>query len=383
MRVGIIGHAINIEPENLDQSVEDLVFLTVKKALRSTGLTIEEIDTIVQAGDDILDGIAINHVYTVEPAGSYLKEESKVERDGAWAVHYALARLLSGKFQTAMVVAFSKGTQLGLSPFSGMSADPFYLRPVGADSHTIAGLQANYFMQRSGVTEREIALVAAKNRENGTRNVERTMAGESKQYSVDQILTSRPIATPVRELTASRTGDGCVVLIMATGDYIDRTNRNAAMIRGVGLSNDAYYPTYRDLSSLRHVELSMRDAFRMAQWSLGDVQLFEVQENYAHQELMYYEALGLAPRGPAELIASGRTRRDGDLPVNPSGGVLCGNIIYASGAARLMEAYLQVTGQAGGCQVPGVSRAVAVAQAGLGLQSSIAYCLEGTEKSKT
>src|SRR5690349_19279452 len=144
MRVGIIGHAIQIEPENLDQSVEDLVFVTVKKALRDSNLTIEEVETIVQAGDDILDGIAINHVYTVEPAGSFLKDESKVERDGAWAVHYAMARLLSGKFKTAMVVAFSKGSQCGLSAFSGMSADPFYLRPVGADSHSIAGLQANY-----------------------------------------------------------------------------------------------------------------------------------------------------------------------------------------------------------------------------------------------
>ncbi|HMX57388.1 MAG TPA: hypothetical protein PKE49_12740, partial [Leptospiraceae bacterium] len=91
MRIGVIGHGISIERENLDQSTEDLVFVTVKKALRETGLTIEEIDTIVQAGDDIMDGIAINHVYTVEPAGSFLKDESKVERDGAWAVHYAMA----------------------------------------------------------------------------------------------------------------------------------------------------------------------------------------------------------------------------------------------------------------------------------------------------
>jgi acetyl-CoA C-acetyltransferase len=376
MRIGIIGHAINIEAENLDQSIEDLVFLTVKKALRNTGITIEEIDTIVQAGDDILDGIAINHVYTVEPAGSYLKEESKVERDGAWAVHYALARLLSGKFETAMVVAFSKGSQLGLSPFSGMSADPFYLRPVGADSDSIAGLQASYLMQRSGLSEQDLAAIASKNRANGLRNLDRTMAGEAGNFTVDQILASDPVATPIRKLTASRCGDGCVVMILATPEYIERKGRQAAMITGVGLSNDAYYPTYRDLSRLKHVDIASQKALEMAGLKLGDIQMFEVQENYAHQELMYYEALGLAPSGAGALLSSGRTRADGDLPVNPSGGTLCGNIIYASGLARLMETYLQVTNQAGSCQVSGVRKAMAVAQAGLGLQSSIAYCVE-------
>lgn len=376
MRIGIIGHAINIEAENLDQSIEDLVFVTVKKALKNTGLTIEEIDTIVQAGDDILDGIAINHVYTVEPAGSFLKEESKVERDGAWAVHYALARLLSGKFETAMVVAFSKGSQLGLSPFSGMSADPFYLRPVGADSHTIAGLQASYFMQRSGFSEKDLAAVAAKNRANGIRNPDRTMAGEPGEFSVEQILASDPISAPIRKLTASRCGDGCVVLILATPEYIARTGRKSATITGVGLSNDAYYPTYRDLSRLKHVEIASQKALEMAGLTIGDIQLFELQENYAHQELMYYEALGLAPSGAASLLASGRTAAAGDLPVNPSGGALSGNIIYASGLARLMETYLQLTGQAGGCQIPGIRKAVAVAQGGLALQTSIVYCVE-------
>lgn len=376
MRIGIIGHAINIEAENLDQSIEDLVFVTVKKALKNTGLTIEEIDTIVQAGDDILDGIAINHVYTVEPAGSFLKEESKVERDGAWAVHYAIARLLSGKFETAMVVAFSKGSQLGLSPFSGMSADPFYLRPVGADSDTIAGLQASYLMERAGLTEENLAAVAAKNRANGLRNPERTMVGEPGQFSVEQILASAPIATPIRKLTASRCGDGCVVLILATPEYIARKGRKSATITGVGLSNDAYYPTYRDLSRLKHVEIASQKALEMAGLTIGDIQLFELQENYAHQELMYYEALGLAPSGAAALLASGRTAAGGEIPVNPSGGALSGNIIYASGLARLMETYLQLTEQAGGCQIPGIRKAMAVAQGGLALQTSIVYCVE-------
>ena len=112
MRIGIIGHGINIERENQDWAVEDTVFYTVQAALKSAGLSIGEIDTVIQAGDDVADGLSIQHVQTVEAAGAYLKEESKVERDGAWAVHYAIARLLSGKFNTALVAGFSKGSLL-------------------------------------------------------------------------------------------------------------------------------------------------------------------------------------------------------------------------------------------------------------------------------
>jgi len=374
MRVGIIGQAITIERENLDQSVEDLVFVTVKKALKNTGLTLDQIDTVVQAGDDILDGIAINHVYTVEPAGAFLKEESKVESDGAWAVHYAMARLLSGKFKTAMVVAFSKGSQCGLSAFSGMSADPFYLRPVGADSNTIAALQANYFMKRTGITEEEVASVARKNRANGTHNPDRTMAHESGDFSIEQIVGAKPLATPITELTAARMGDGCVVLILATEEYVKANARKAGWITGVGLSGDAYYPTYRDLSGLKHVQIATSKALEMSGRKIDDIQLFEVHDCYAHQELMLCESIGLTGSSIAGTL--GQFARDGKIPVNPSGGTLSGGIIYASGLARLMEAYLQVTGDAGGCQVPGVTRALAHAGAGLGLQRSIVYVVE-------
>ncbi|HMZ35842.1 MAG: thiolase family protein [Leptospirales bacterium] len=378
MRIGVIGHGISIERENLDQSTEDLVFVTVKKALRETGLTIEEIDTIVQAGDDIMDGIAINHVYTVEPAGSFLKDESKVERDGAWAVHYAMARLLSGKFRTAMVVAFSKASQCTYSAFSGMSADPFYLRPVGADGDSIAALQANYFMQRTGATEADLAQVARKNRANGSANQSRTMEGETKDFSIDEILKSARIATPITRLTAAYPGDGCVVMILATEEYVKEKKRNAAWIIGVGLSGDAYYPTYRNLSELKHVGLAANKALEMSGRKIGDVNIFELQENYAHQELMLCEALGIAPAGsPQKALNDGAFDRSSGKPVNASGGALSGGIIYASGLARLMEASLQVTGQAGPSQVPGAKTALVSAQAGLGIQSSIIYVVEG------
>lgn len=375
-RIGIIGHGITIESRNDDWSVEDTVFYTVKQALKNTGMEIAEIDTVIQAGDDVLDGVAINHVQTVEAAGSFLKEESKVERDGAWGLHYGMARLLSGKFRTGMIVAFSKGSQCGLSAFSGLSADPFYLRPVGADSHTVAGLQASYFLQRSGLSEEDIALTARKNRLSGKNNP-RVLKEAGGDFSVEQILKSKPIATPIRELNSGKTADGCVVLIIATDDWIKEHKKNAAFITGTSFISDAYYPTYRDFSRLKSAEIASAKALSMAKLKPEEINVAEVHSVYAHQELMLLESAGFCRENETgKLLREGVFGPDGKLPVNPSGGAVCGNIIYGAGLARVMEVYLQLTGNAGAVQLKGASRGFAHSQAGLGMQANIAFVLE-------
>lgn len=376
MRIGIIGQGILIEKENPDLAVEDTVFHTVNKALVSCGLTISDIDTVIQAGDDVADGMAIQHVQIVEAAGAYLKEESKVESDGAWAVHYGIARLLSGKFKTALILGYSKGTQCGLSAFSGMISDPFYLRPVGVDSDTIAAIQSGYFSKRIGANEKDFAEVARKNRKSGIKNP-RVMQGEPGDYTSEQILSSPKIATPITELSTGRTGDGCVALILATEEFVKEKKMDASYITGVGLISDAYYPTYRDLSRVRSAEMAAKAAYKMSGITPGKIGVAEVHECYAHQELMLYEALGFCNEGDSvSFLREGNSSSSGKLPVNPSGGVTCGNIIYGSGLARLMEANLQVRGKAGDVQIKNAKCAVAHAQAGLAMQSNIVYVVE-------
>jgi acetyl-CoA C-acetyltransferase len=91
----------------------------------------------------------------------------------------------------------------------------------------------------------------------------------------------------------------------------------------------------------------------------------EVQEPYTCFELSYYESLGLcSPGEAAELIRSGATDVDGDIPVNPSGGCLGANPIGAAGLIRVIEAAAQVMGKAEGIQIPNAK--LALAQSGGG-----------------
>lgn len=375
MRIGIIGGAARLEKENRELSVEETVFYTVKQALESCGLEREQIDTVIQCADDVLDGISIQHVYQVEAAGSLLKDESKVERDGAWGAMYAMAKLLTGKFQTAMVVAYSKCSQIGYSPFTGMMADPFFLRPVGLDGDSAAALQARFYMERSGATEETFAELAARNRKNGVRNP-RTIPEEAVEMQASEILSSEPLAEPVREWSRARTGDGCVVLFLASESFIRENGKNASFIRSAGFAGDAYYPTFRRLDSLASVGAALQQAEKRGNVSSSDVDFAELHECYAHQELMLYEALGWCERG-SEYFREANTDFQGSRPVNVSGGTMCSHVPYATGLMRLLEGHLQITGQAGPVQLPRADLALVHAQAGLAMQSNIVFFLEG------
>jgi acetyl-CoA C-acetyltransferase len=79
-----------------------------------------------------------------------------------------------------------------------------------------------------------------------------------------------------------------------------------------------------------------------------DLDVVELSEPYAFQELLWYEGLGLCGRGEgARLLESGYTDFNGPLPVNPSGGVLSMNPYVSRGLYRVAEVALQIKGAAG------------------------------------
>jgi acetyl-CoA C-acetyltransferase len=111
---------------------------------------------------------------------------------------------------------------------------------------------------------------------------------------------------------------------------------------------------------------------------LSELDVAEVSEKFAHEELMIYEALGLCKEGQGKnLIEKGTTRRDGSMPVNPSGGALGADPICATGLIRVIEAAKQIRGEAKGYQVPGVRKALAHGQFGICAQKNTVYILGG------
>lgn len=376
-RVGIIGSAQTLhESRKADKTVEDMIFETVRDLLEQTGLTIDDVGTVVGAGDDVLDGRSISNVFTAEYAGAFLKEESKVEDDGAFAAAYAFMRIASGSFDTALVYGYSKGSDSSPQHYSGMIADPFYLRPLGIEAITAAALQAQCYYRRHGITEQQAALVATKNRRHAIKNPHAQIKGE---FTVDDVMRSPVIASPIKRLDASPVTDGCCAVLLASEDAVKRFNSKAAWIRGVGFSTDAYYPGHRDLTEIRSAHLAAERAYKMAGVAdpLREIGAAEIHEPFSFQELMLCEAFGFCEKGKGgELIESGMTDAvaGGALPVNQSGGALSANPIFAAGLIRLAEAANQVMHESSDSG-RGVETALAHATSGFCLQSNIVYVL--------
>ena len=115
----------------------------------------------------------------------------------------------------------------------------------------------------------------------------------------------------------------------------------------------------RDILKFEGCATAWRRALKAGKLTLGDLSFVETHDCFTIAELIEYEAMGLTPKGEgARAILEGWTEKDGKLPVNPSGGLKSkGHPIGATGVSMHVLAAMQVTGKAGGMQVPGAALA--------------------------
>lgn len=378
-RVAIVGFAQSRHQYDMQQTREDMVFEVCREALRHAGILREELDTVVTASTDYLDGRTISNVFLSMAVGAYLKDESKVEEDGAFALFYALMRILSGAHDIALVEAHTQGSTFNPHQVSFYTLDPLFDRQVGIlNDVAAAGLQARAYLDRFGAREEHLAAVAVKNLRNAALNphAHRKMA----DLTLEEVLDSKPYYDPIRELTMSPVSDGAAAVILAAEEKAREITDQPVWIEGVGFAADAYLRDRGDLSRLTSLHKAAAKAYEMAgiRDPLNELDLAEVSERYAHEELMIYEALGLCRegKGPA-LLENGVTAAHGEFPVNLSGGALAADPVCATGLVRVIEAAKQIRGEAGAYQVPGACRALAHGQFGICAQKNAVLILGG------
>jgi acetyl-CoA C-acetyltransferase len=378
-RVAIVGVAqTKYEAQKIDQNYAELAYEVVQSLFASTGADYDDIDNIVTASSDFWDGRTISNMSVQDAVGAWMKSESKVSSDGTLAVLYGMMRILSGSFKTTLVVAHSKSSEGHPQMLGNAIFDPIYQRQLGIDSVGAAALQARAYMDRYGVSEADLAEVVVKNLDNATRN---PYAQRAKSVTVEDVLNSTPVADPLRELDIAPESDGACALLLAHEDQVSRFTDKPVWLTGVGHFQDHYYLGDRDLTTSASLERAAEKAYRMAgiKDPLRELDVVELYDTFSYQELMWTELLGLAERGRgAELIKKGITRMGGELPVNPSGGVLGAHAMLVAGLARVAEAALQLRGEAGAHQVEGARRALAHGTIGPCGQTHCVWILSGS-----
>ncbi|MHA2399736.1 MAG: thiolase family protein [Promethearchaeota archaeon] len=376
-KVGIVGFNQVKLYSDANYGRYEMIFEAVRGAIDKAGLKKKDITTAISCTNDYYDGRTISNAFTVEVGGGYMTDESKVEMDGAHAVLYGLMRILSGNHKLALVWGGSMASCFPYHAARLYETDPTWERPVAlVNDITASGFQMRAYMEKYGVDAEEIAYIAVKNRKNASKNPLALQESQDAKLTVKDVLDSGIYADPVTELMVAPPCDGVAALLLAPERQALKITDNPVWITGVGYSQETYYLGDRELAESKSMQSAGEMAFQAAgiKDPKNQIDVAELYEAYAHEEIIFSEALGLAERGKGATLNS---EIEGDLPINPSGGAIGGNPPCGTGLIRIIEAVKQIRGEAEGYQVKGVKRALASGQIGMCAQGNIIYVLEG------
>jgi len=364
-KIAIVGAAqTRFEARKKDETCYDLVYQVTTAALQDAGYSLDDIDNVVTVSNDFYDGRTISSMAVGEAAGAHDKNISTVEGDGTFGAFYGAMRVLGG-YRSTLVVAHSKGSEGDPRFISNAMFDPVYHRPLGLDAVSAAALQANAYLDRYGLSEEQCALVPVKNHGNARHNPN---AHQPLDLSVDDVLRSPRIAGPLKALDCSPVSDGAAAIILANETLAAKARSQPVWVRGVAHCAEAYFLGDRDpragagLAIPKALGDAARRAYRMAgiHKPLAEIDVVELYDAFGYMEPLWLEGLGFCEPGHgARLTEQGTTALDGALPVNPSGGVLSAHAVLVAGLVRIVEAVLQLRGQAGARQVDGARTALA------------------------
>ena len=374
-RVAVIGVGQTKYEQGKRETFAELVFEVATKALKDAGITMKEVDNIVSVSSDFWDGRTISSMAIQDAAGAYGKDITTVEGDGTFGALYGMMRILSGSFGVSMVVAHHKGTESNMNGITNTCFDPLVERRLGLDAVTSAALQARRYMTAYGATEKQFALVSVKNHGNAKRN---PYAMLPMDITVEDVMNSRMLSTPLKKLDCSPVTDGACAMILAAERQAKKltTNKKRVWLKGVGHCTDAYRLGDRDLADTKALKKAAKKAYAMAGIEPGDVDVAELYDAFSYMELMWLEGVGFCEDGTAgEYMERGKFDFDGALPVNPSGGRLSANPVQVAGLAGMAECVLQLRGAAGKRQVKGAETALAHGINGMCGQSHCVWIL--------
>jgi acetyl-CoA C-acetyltransferase len=376
-----VGHA-GFAPVTAGVSYKELMFEAAVRAYDDAGVDPRtEIDSFVCCSEDFLEGTSIFDEYVPDQLGAVQRPVQTVAADGLFGLATAFLLIRSGAASVVAVEAHSKVSDvLSLGAIEAFALDPIWTRPLGVSPVTLAALDMNAFLERTGVTEEHCAIVAATNRRNALDNPRAAYPSNLEVRDVDE---SAPVSWPLRELEVAARADGCVVVVLAAEARARELTEDPIWVLGTGWSSGSPTVESRAWGEADTVRAAAERAYALARIDdpADEIDLAEVDDTFAFKELEHLEALGLAEAEElGGLLEDGELEPDGELPVNVSGGSLGqGNLFEANGLVRVLECVEQLRGEAGERQLDDASLAVAQSWRGPASTSAAVVVLANDE----
>jgi acetyl-CoA C-acetyltransferase len=370
-RVAIVGVGYTpFRPLSPEVSFREMIYEAAVRAYQDAGIEPRDVDTFVSLSEDYLEGTAIADEYVPDQLGAVLKPVHTIAADGITGIASALLQLETGRLDIAVVEGRSKASNI-LYPahIEAFALDPIFVRPLGFHPRFVAGMEMRAFLEATGNTEGQTARVVEKNRRNALRN---PLAAYPAHISAGEVLSTSPVAEPLKEGEVARYADGAIVLVLARESVARRLKGMPVFIRGIGWAQHTPNLEGREWHRAIYAELAGEMAYRMAgiRSPSREIDFAELDDTFAYKELQHLEALRLARPGESgQLLEEGAFHPDGQLPVNASGGNLgCGYTYDLSGLRSVLEVVLQLRGAAGERQLKGVR--VGLAQSWRGIPTA-------------
>lgn len=217
---------------------------------------------------------------------------------------------------------------------------------LGSNMPVVFALMAKRLMETHGATEADFADVSVKAHAAGALN---PAAQYRKTFTRAEVLGSRRVADPLRTLQCCPISDGAAAVVMCSVAMARKLGAKPFRILASVLQSSDFFYKKEDLTSFDAGRRAAASAYEMAGVGPEDLDVVELHDAFAPEELVHYEDLGLCARGEAvSLLRSGATSLGGRIPVNSSGGLLSlGHPLSASGVRVICDVVQQLRGAAG------------------------------------
>jgi acetyl-CoA C-acetyltransferase len=367
-RVAVVGIGqTKHDTQREDVSIAGLVREAAARALEDAGMGWSDVEAVVLGkAPDMFEGVMMPELYLADALGAAGKPMIRVHTAGSVGGSTAIvaAHLVSsGVHRRVLTVAFEKQSES--NAMWALAPNIPFQPAVVAGAGGFFAPHIREYIRRSNAPDDVGIKVALKDRLNALKNPYAHV--QIPDVSFESVEVSPMLWAPIRFLECCPSSDGAAAMVLASEDVAAVAPNPSAWVQGMAVRSEPIMMAGRDEVNPRAGRECAADVYAQAGVTdpTRDFDAAEIYVPFSWFEPMWLENLGFAEEGAGwKMVADGRTALDGDMPVNPSGGVIATNPIGASGMIRFAEAAMQVRGSAGEHQVDGARRALGHAYGG-------------------
>lgn len=361
--VSIVGVGLTQFAEHWEKSFKELIAEAGVKAIEDSGLQRKDIQAVY--GGCMASGRFVGQ----EHIGALIADQlglnpipaTRLEAacaSGGVALRNGYLAVASGMYDIVAVGGIEKMTEVSTEDAGfalGGAGDQETELFMGASFPALYALMARAHMEKFGTTEEQLAAVAAKNHKNAENN---PYAQFQKAVTVEDVMKSGYVSSPLKLLDCSPISDGAAALILCATDVAKKmklAGNAVEIIASAQASDTLALANRKNIYETTAGKIAAEQAYRQAGIKAGNVSFAEVHDCFTIAEIMAIEALGFCRQGEGgKFTEQGNTQIGGTIPVNASGGLkACGHPVGATGVKQAIEAYWQLNEKAGKRQVKG------------------------------